>query len=62
MSAKNETQKDDNQKVETVPFLSLFRYATFADKLLITLGTIGAMGNGLAFPYFGIRRYFNKLF
>ncbi len=45
--------------METTPFLSLFRYATLSDKVLITLGTLGATGNGLAFPFFGICNYKN---
>ena len=43
-----------NEKVEIVPYLSLFRFATFSDKILIAIGTLGALCNGLTFPYFGL--------
>ncbi|KAJ8898756.1 hypothetical protein K2173_005042 [Erythroxylum novogranatense] len=37
-------------KVKTVPFLKLFSFADSVDTMLMIVGTIGAIGNGLALP------------
>ncbi|KAE9611882.1 putative xenobiotic-transporting ATPase [Lupinus albus] len=46
-SKQTEKQKE---KLETVPFHKLFSFADSTDILLITVGTIGAIGNGLGLP------------
>lgn len=38
------------EKLYTVPFFTLFAFADKIDILLITLGSIGAIGNGVAEP------------
>ncbi|KAJ1393342.1 P-loop containing nucleoside triphosphate hydrolase [Sesbania bispinosa] len=38
------------EKVETVPYYRLFSFADSADIMLMILGTIGAIGNGLGMP------------
>ncbi|KAI4301589.1 hypothetical protein L6164_034852 [Bauhinia variegata] len=47
-----ETSKNDKQKekTETVPFYKLFTFADSTDFLLMFVGTIGALGNGLGLP------------
>ncbi|ESQ43858.1 hypothetical protein EUTSA_v10005750mg [Eutrema salsugineum] len=43
-------EEEENEKTKTVPFYKLFAFADSYDILLMILGTIGAVGNGLAFP------------
>ncbi|KAM5561877.1 ABC transporter B family member 4 [Rosa sericea] len=48
-----EIQEDSKKKTkgnETVPFLKLFSFADSTDILLMTIGTVGAIGNGLCMP------------
>lgn len=47
---KTEKSKDEDEKTKTVPFHKLFAFADSFDILLMILGTIGAVGNGLGFP------------
>lgn len=47
---KTEKNKDEDEKIKTVPFHKLFAFADSFDILLMILGTIGAVGNGLGFP------------
>lgn len=50
------TDKEDSgksggdQNTKTVPFLKLFSFADSTDVLLMIVGTIGAIGNGLGLP------------
>nr|VDD03884.1 unnamed protein product [Brassica oleracea] len=48
------TEKNNNteehEKTKTVPFYKLFAFADSFDFLLMTLGTLGSIGNGLGFP------------
>ncbi|CAL0316517.1 unnamed protein product [Lupinus luteus] len=46
----NSEKSKQKEKVETVPFHKLFSFADSTDILLITVGTIGAIGNGLGLP------------
>lgn len=46
---KSETGKPD-EKTNTVPFYKLFAFADPTDILLMIVGTIGAIGNGLSMP------------
>ncbi|XVF32988.1 hypothetical protein REPUB_Repub17cG0129900 [Reevesia pubescens] len=39
-----------NEKTNTVPFYKLFAFADSTDMLLMIIGTIGAVGNGLSMP------------
>ncbi|CAG7873565.1 unnamed protein product [Brassica rapa] len=41
---------EDHEKTKTVPFYKLFAFADSFDFLLMTLGTLGSIGNGLGFP------------
>ncbi|KAH0924543.1 ABC transporter B family member 4 [Brassica rapa] len=41
---------EDHEKTKTVPFYKLFAFADSLDFLLMTLGTLGSIGNGLGFP------------
>ncbi|KAL1216232.1 ABC transporter B family member 21 [Cardamine amara subsp. amara] len=43
-------KKEEDEKTKTVPFHKLFAFADSFDILLMILGTIGAVGNGLGFP------------
>ncbi|MCO5594158.1 hypothetical protein L7F22_048181 [Adiantum nelumboides] len=54
-----EAGKDKKEKPKTVSFFKLFSYADKFDYLLMTLGTLGAFGHGLAFPMFFF--FFGKL-
>lgn len=51
---KKNQQESDNKKGEektnTVPFYKLFSFADSTDYVLMILGTIGALGNGLSMP------------
>ncbi|KAH0919008.1 hypothetical protein HID58_026668 [Brassica napus] len=38
------------EKAKTVPFYKLFSFSDFTDVLLMIVGSIGAIGNGLGFP------------
>ncbi|GAU40576.1 hypothetical protein TSUD_35930 [Trifolium subterraneum] len=56
-SEKNGTETSTNgekdktkEKQETVPFHKLFTFADSTDILLMVVGTIGAIGNGLGLP------------
>lgn len=46
---KSKTEEED-EKTKTVPFHKLFAFADSFDILLMILGTVGAIGNGLGFP------------
>lgn len=49
----SEVASDDNNKEETtnaVPFYKLFVFSDFWDKILMLVGTLGAVGNGLNPP------------
>lgn len=49
---KESTGKDKNQddKKQTVPFYELFSFADSTDVILMIVGSLGAVGNGLALP------------
>lgn len=47
--AKDEKSKQ-KEKPETVPFYKLFAFADSTDILLMVVGTIGAIGNGMGLP------------
>lgn len=54
-SGQTENQHDskkskDEEKPGTVPFHKLFSFADSYDMLLMIVGTIGAVGNGLCLP------------
>lgn len=48
-SKSQETSKGD-EKTNTVPFHKLFVFADSTDILLMIVGTVGAVGNGLCMP------------
>ncbi|KAF8042949.1 hypothetical protein BT93_A1322 [Corymbia citriodora subsp. variegata] len=53
--AMNENEQDSNkskgdEKVNSVPFRKLFSFADSTDMLLMVVGSIGAVGNGLSLP------------
>ncbi|MBA0854373.1 hypothetical protein Goshw_029661, partial [Gossypium schwendimanii] len=45
-----ESKKVDDEKTNTVPFYKLFAFADSRDTLLMIVGTIGAVGNGICMP------------
>lgn len=47
---KKKKKGDEDEKTKTVPFHKLFAFADSFDIILMILGTIGAVGNGLGFP------------
>ncbi|CAH2063122.1 unnamed protein product [Thlaspi arvense] len=47
---KEKKKEEEDEKTKTVPFHKLFAFADSFDILLMILGTIGAVGNGLGFP------------
>lgn len=47
---KKSKEEEEDEKTKTVPFHKLFAFADSFDILLMILGTIGAVGNGLGFP------------
>ncbi|KAF8089748.1 hypothetical protein N665_0498s0049 [Sinapis alba] len=47
---KKTEKKEDHEKTKTVPFYKLFAFADSFDILLMILGTLGSIGNGLGFP------------
>lgn len=51
-SGKNEDQQrsEDGKAPEKVPFHKLFSFADNFDIVLMILGTVGAIGNGLCMP------------
>jgi len=50
-NATTNGEKDKTkEKQETVPFHKLFTFADSTDILLMVVGTIGAVGNGLSLP------------
>ncbi|KAL3815059.1 hypothetical protein ACJIZ3_016327 [Penstemon smallii] len=46
--------KEEKEQRKTVPFYKLFSFADSMDKFLMTVGTIGAIGNGLSQPLMSI--------
>ncbi|KAE9618858.1 putative xenobiotic-transporting ATPase [Lupinus albus] len=46
----HDEKSKQKEKPETVPFHRLFSFADSTDILLMTVGTIGAIGNGLGLP------------
>lgn len=42
--------KKDDEKTETIPFHRLFSFADSVDILLMALGGLGAVGNGMSLP------------
>ncbi|KAI3440972.1 uncharacterized protein J3R85_003013 [Psidium guajava] len=50
--AKNSPKMNkEDEKTNTVPFHKLFLFADFIDMVLMLVGTIGAVGNGLGLPF-----------
>ncbi|KAG7575200.1 ABC transporter type 1 transmembrane domain [Arabidopsis suecica] len=47
---KTEKKDEEHEKTKTVPFYKLFAFADSFDFLLMILGTLGSIGNGLGFP------------
>ncbi|CAH8387034.1 unnamed protein product [Eruca vesicaria subsp. sativa] len=47
---KKTVKKEDHEETKTVPFYKLFAFADSFDFLLMVLGTLGSIGNGLGFP------------
>lgn len=43
-------KRQQKEKVETVPYHKLFLFADSTDIILVVVGTIGAIGNGLGMP------------
>lgn len=49
-STDQEKKDEGKEPTNTVPFLKLFHFADSYDHLLMIIGTIGAVGNGLCLP------------
>lgn len=47
---QEDSDKNGENKTNTVSFLKLFSFADSTDVLLMIIGTIGAIGNGLGMP------------
>jgi ATP-binding cassette subfamily B (MDR/TAP) protein 1 len=47
---QEDSNKGGDHDTKTVPFLKLFSFADSTDVLLMIIGTIGAIGNGLGMP------------
>ncbi|KAF8024403.1 hypothetical protein BT93_F1556 [Corymbia citriodora subsp. variegata] len=57
--AVNENEQDSNkskgdEKVNSVPFYKLFSFADSTDMLLMVVGSIGAVGNGISMPLMAV--------
>ncbi|XP_010518387.1 PREDICTED: ABC transporter B family member 4 [Camelina sativa] len=50
MKTEKQNKEDHDEKTKTVPFYKLFAFADSFDFLLMLLGTLGSIGNGLGFP------------
>jgi len=48
--AEREEQSKQKGKTESVAFRKLFAFSDCADILLMVVGSVGAIGNGLGFP------------
>ncbi|XP_045813314.1 ABC transporter B family member 11-like [Trifolium pratense] len=46
----SEKSKAKDEKTDTVPFYKLFSFADSLDRLLMFVGTLGAIGNGISIP------------
>jgi len=46
----NQESKSKNEPTKTVPLYKLFSFADSLDHLLMVLGTVGAIGNGISMP------------
>ncbi|KAJ8748666.1 hypothetical protein K2173_008111 [Erythroxylum novogranatense] len=44
------SDKEESMKRNTIPFLKLFSFADSTDTMLMIIGTVGAIGNGLSLP------------
>jgi len=44
------SKKKDDKKPDTIPMSQMFKYATPLDKFYMIVGSISAIGNGIAFP------------
>ncbi|KAL9318789.1 hypothetical protein ACSQ67_015306 [Phaseolus vulgaris] len=49
-NGEREEKSKQKEKPETVPFFKLFAFADSTDILLMVVGTIGAIGNGMGLP------------
>lgn len=49
-NGEKEGKSKQKEKQETVPFHRLFSFADSTDILLMCIGTIGAVGNGMGLP------------
>lgn len=47
---ERDEKSKQKEKPETVPFYKLFAFADSTDILLMVVGTIGAIGNGMGLP------------
>lgn len=47
---QEDSKSKGDEKTNTVPFRKLFSFADSTDILLMILGTIGAVGNGICMP------------
>ncbi|KAI3440971.1 uncharacterized protein J3R85_003011 [Psidium guajava] len=53
--AKDRPEKNkEDEKTNTVPFYKLFLFADFTDMVLMLVGTVGAVGNGLGLPVMAV--------
>ncbi|XP_010507941.1 PREDICTED: ABC transporter B family member 4 [Camelina sativa] len=50
MKTEEKNKEEHDEKTKTVPFYKLFAFADSFDFLLMLLGTLGSIGNGLGFP------------
>lgn len=50
VSNEQDTSKRKEESTNTVPYYKLFSFADSLDYLLIFVGTVGAIGNGMSLP------------
>lgn len=48
---KDHMKGQEDEKVNSVPFLKMFSFADSTDVLLMVLGSLGAIGNGMSLPF-----------
>ena len=51
---EKQERSNEDEKTKTVPFHKLFSFADSTDAVLMIIGSIGAVGNGVCYPLMSI--------